>query len=133
MAFGEGLEIIPILNKIDLPGAEPERVMKQIHSAFELETNNILQISAKSGINIDQVLPTVIDKVQPPTGHIDRPFRALLFDSWYDKYVGVVCMLGIKDGILRKGDKVISAHSDIKYEITEIGIMHPEQTPTGYL
>lgn len=133
LAFGEGLEIIPVLNKIDLPGAEPERVMKQIESAFELDTNSILQISAKSGINIDQVLPSVIEKVPPPVGSIDKPFRGLLFDSWYDKYVGVVCMLGMKDGVLKKGDKVVSAYSDTKYEITEIGIMHPEQVPTGYL
>lgn len=133
LAFGEGLEIIPVLNKIDLPGAEPERVLQQIESAFELDTSSILQISAKSGINIDQVLPSVIEKVPAPVAAIDKPFRGLLFDSWYDKYVGVVCMLGMKDGVLRKGDKVVSAHSDTKYEITEIGIMHPEQVPTGYL
>lgn len=133
LAFGEGLEIIPVLNKIDLPGAEPERVLKQIESAFELNTDDILQISAKSGINIDKVLPSVIEKVPPPVASIDKPFRALLFDSWYDKYVGVVCMLGMKDGVLRKGDKVVSAYSDTKYEITEVGIMHPEQMPTGYL
>ncbi|KAG2190410.1 hypothetical protein INT46_002201 [Mucor plumbeus] len=133
LAFGEGLEIIPVLNKIDLPGAEPERVLKQIESAFELNTDDILQISAKSGVNIDKVLPSVIEKVPPPIASIDKPFRALLFDSWYDKYVGVVCMLGMKDGVLRKGDKVVSAYSDTKYEITEVGIMHPEQVPTGYL
>ncbi|CEI95669.1 Putative GTP-binding protein LepA [Rhizopus microsporus] len=133
LAFGEGLEIIPILNKIDLPGAEPERVKRQIQSAFELDTSSILQISAKSGINIDKVLPNVIEKVPPPIGDIEKPFRALLFDSWYDQYVGVVCMLGVKDGVIRKGDKIISAHSDTKYEVTEVGIMHPEQVPTGYL
>lgn len=133
MAFGQGLEIIPVLNKIDLPGAEPERVLRQIESAFELDTASILKISAKAGINIDQVLPSVIEKVSPPIGSREKPFRGLLFDSWYDKYVGVVCMLGIKDGVLRKGDKVVSAYSDTKYEITEVGIMHPEQLPTGYL
>ncbi|KAI8992177.1 GTP-binding protein lepa [Mycotypha africana] len=133
LAFGEDLHIIPMLNKIDLPGAEPERVAKQIESAFELNTKDILQISAKSGINIENVLPAVIEQVPPPAADITKPFRALLFDSWYDKYVGVVCMLGIKDGVLRKGDKVVSAHSGTKYEITEVGIMHPEQIPTGYL
>ncbi|CAO3702790.1 unnamed protein product [Rhizopus stolonifer] len=133
LAFGEGLEIIPVMNKIDLPGAEPARVAKQIQSAFELDASSILEISAKSGINIDKVLPMVIDKVPPPQGSIQKPFRGLLFDSWYDKYVGVVCMLGVKDGVLRKGDKVLSAYSDTKYEITEVGVMHPEQLPTGYL
>lgn len=104
-----------------------------MNSAFELDTDEMLQISAKSGIHIDKVLPSVIEKIPPPLASRDKPFRALLFDSWYDKYVGVVCMLGMKDGILRKGDKVVSAYSDTKYEITEIGIMHPEQVPTGYL
>lgn len=98
-----------------------------------MDTSSILQISAKSGINIDQVLPSVIEKIPAPVGSREKPFRGLLFDSWYDKYVGVVCMLGVKDGVLRKGDKVVSAYSDTKYEITEVGIMHPEQLPTGYL
>ncbi|ORZ13723.1 P-loop containing nucleoside triphosphate hydrolase protein [Absidia repens] len=133
LAFGEGLHIIPVLNKIDLPGSDPERVVKQIESAFELDTSSILKISAKSGINIDTILPSVIENIPSPQGSIQKPFRALLFDSWYDKYVGVVCMLGVVDGVLRKGDKVFSAHSDTKYEITEVGIMHPEQVPTGYL
>ncbi|KAI8096826.1 P-loop containing nucleoside triphosphate hydrolase protein [Halteromyces radiatus] len=133
LAFGEGLHIIPVLNKIDLPGAEPERTIKQLESAFELDTSSVLQISAKSGINIDSILPSVIENIPCPSGSIQKPFRALLFDSWYDKYVGVVCMLGVVDGVLRKGDKVLSAYSDTKYEITEVGIMYPEQVPTGYL
>ncbi|KAI8376501.1 P-loop containing nucleoside triphosphate hydrolase protein [Radiomyces spectabilis] len=133
LAYGEGLHIIPVLNKIDLPGAEPERVTQQIQSAFELDASDILQISAKSGINIDAVLPSVIEHIPCPDGSITKPFRALLFDSWYDKYVGVVCMLGVKDGVIRKGDKVISAYSDVKYEVTDVGIMHPEQMSTGYL
>ncbi|KAI9300516.1 P-loop containing nucleoside triphosphate hydrolase protein [Cunninghamella echinulata] len=133
LAFGEGLHIIPVINKIDLPGAEPERVMKQIEGTFELDTSSILKISAKSGLNIDAILPNVIENMPSPSGSIDKPFRALLFDSWYDKYVGVVCMLGVVDGVLRKGDKVLSAYSDTKYEVTEVGIMHPEQVPTGYL
>ncbi|KAI7870799.1 P-loop containing nucleoside triphosphate hydrolase protein [Spinellus fusiger] len=133
LAYGEGLEIIPVLNKVDLPGAEPERVMKQIQSAFEIDTGNILQISAKTGINIESVLPSVIEKIPSPKGSMTKPFRGLLFDSWFDKYVGVVCMLGVVDGVIRKGDKVLSAYSDTRYEVTEIGIMHPEQVPTGYL
>ncbi|KAG0175971.1 hypothetical protein DFQ28_007049 [Apophysomyces sp. BC1034] len=133
LAFGEGLHIIPILNKIDLPGAEPERVVKQIQSAFELDTSSIISISAKSGINIESVLPSVVENIPCPTGSVTKPLRALLFDSWYDKYVGVVCMLGVVDGTIRKGDKIISAYSDTKYEVTEVGIMHPEQVPTGYM
>ncbi|KAI9025956.1 GTP-binding protein lepa [Phycomyces nitens] len=133
LAYGQGLEIIPVLNKIDLPGAEPDRVLKQIQSAFEVDTSSILKISAKTGINIESVLPSVIEKIPCPKGSMTKPFRALLFDSWYDKYVGVVCMLGVVDGTIRKGDKVVSAYSDTRYEVTEVGIMHPEQLPTGYL
>ncbi|KAI8070379.1 GTP-binding protein lepa [Gongronella butleri] len=133
LAFGEGLTIIPVLNKIDLPAADPERVARQMAGAFELDSTDMLQISAKSRVNIDSILPAVIERVPCPQGEVTKPLRALLFDSWYDKYVGVVCMIGVVDGVLRKGDKVLSAHSDTKYEITEVGIMHPEQVPTGYL
>ncbi|ORX49773.1 GTP-binding protein lepa [Hesseltinella vesiculosa] len=133
LAFGEGLSIIPVLNKIDLPGSEPERVAKQLEGAFELDCDNILQISAKSRINIESILPAVIERIPSPQGSMDRPLRALLFDSWYDKYVGVVCMVGVIDGVLRKGDKVLSAYSDTKYDVLEVGIMHPEQVATGYI
>ncbi|ORY96206.1 P-loop containing nucleoside triphosphate hydrolase protein [Syncephalastrum racemosum] len=133
LAFGEDLTIIPVLNKVDLAGAEPERVLQQIHSAFELDTSNVLQISAKSGLNIESVLPRVIEEIPSPVGSKAEPLRALLFDSWYDQYKGVVCMLRIVDGVLKKGDKITSAHSDNKYEVTEVGVMYPEQLPTGYL
>ncbi|KAG2173420.1 hypothetical protein INT44_008772 [Umbelopsis vinacea] len=133
LAFGQGLHVIPVINKIDLPGANPDKVVKQIHSAFELDTADVLKISAKTRKNIEAVLPSVIDNIPSPTGSMDKPMRALLFDSWFDKYVGVVCMLAVVDGVIKKGDKVMSAHADEKYEISEVGIMHPEQTPTGYL
>ncbi|CAO3677539.1 unnamed protein product [Umbelopsis vinacea] len=133
LAFGQGLHVIPVINKIDLPGANADKVVKQIHSAFELNTDDILKISAKTRQNIEQVLPTVIEKIPCPTGSFDKPLRALLFDSWFDKYVGVVCMLAVVDGVLRKGDKIMSAHGEQKYEVAEVGIMHPEQLPTGYL
>ncbi|CAG8521759.1 3558_t:CDS:10 [Ambispora gerdemannii] len=147
LAFGEGLSIIPILNKerdssitkgwfyeiIDLPSADPERVQLQIESTFEIDTKEILTISAKSGLNVDMILPRVIEKIPPPISDISSPLKALLFDSWYDTYVGVVCLMAIKDGKLQKGDKVVSAHSQVRYEVIECGIMYPEQVPTGYL
>ncbi|KAJ8656334.1 GTP-binding protein LepA [Lichtheimia ornata] len=133
LAFGEGLHIIPVLNKVDLPGAEPERAMQQIQSAFELDTSSILKISAKTGLNVDTVLPRIIEDIPPPPGSRDKPFRALLFDSWYDQYVGVVCLVRVVDGKIRKGDKIAFVHSDSKYDVSEVGIMHPEQLPTGYL
>ncbi|KAI7883942.1 GTP-binding protein lepa [Lichtheimia hyalospora FSU 10163] len=133
LAFGEGLHIIPVLNKVDLPGAEPERAMQQIQSAFELDTSSILKISAKTGLNVDTVLPRIIEDIPPPSGMLNQPFRALLFDSWYDQYVGVVCLVRVVDGKIRKGDKIAFVHSDSKYDVSEVGIMHPEQLPTGYL
>ncbi|KAI9506040.1 P-loop containing nucleoside triphosphate hydrolase protein [Coemansia spiralis] len=133
LAFGEGLEVIPILNKVDLPTAEPERAALQIESAFEIPTNNILHISAKTGLGIDMVLPSVIEKIPPPTGSADSPFKALLFDTWYDKYAGVVCLIAVKDGAIKRGDKIVSSYSGTKYEVAEVGIMHPEQKPTTQL
>ncbi|KAJ1814971.1 Translation factor guf1 mitochondrial [Coemansia sp. RSA 2598] len=133
LAFGEGLEVIPMLNKVDLPTAEPERAAQQIESAFEIEADRILHISAKTGLGVDQVLPAVIEKAPPPLGSVDKPFKALLFDTWYDTYVGVVCLMAIKDGSVKRGDRIVSSHSGTKYEVAEVGIMHPEQTPTTLL
>ncbi|KAJ1645223.1 Translation factor guf1 mitochondrial [Coemansia erecta] len=133
LAFGEGLEVIPMLNKVDLPTAEPERAAQQIESAFEIESDKILHISAKTGLGVDQVLPAVIEKTPPPLGSVDKPFKALLFDTWYDTYVGVVCLMAIKDGSIKRGDRIVSSHSGTKYEVAEVGIMHPEQTPTTLL
>ncbi|KAJ2509027.1 Translation factor guf1 mitochondrial [Coemansia sp. RSA 2052] len=133
LAFGEGLSVIPMLNKVDLPTAEPERAAKQIESAFEIEAGCILQISAKTGLGVEQVLPAVIEQTPPPSGSADKPFKALLFDTWYDTYVGVVCLMAVKDGSIRRGDRIASSHSGTKYEVMEVGVMHPEQTPTTLL
>ncbi|KAI9219780.1 P-loop containing nucleoside triphosphate hydrolase protein [Blastocladiella britannica] len=134
LAFGQDLTILPVLNKIDLPAAEPERVMTQIETAFELSTEDILQISAKSGLNCAAVLDAVVEQIPPPaTGDPNVPLRALLFDSWYNPYLGAVIMFSVRDGTLRKGDKIISCHSNKRYEVLDIGIMHPEITPTGAL
>ncbi|KAJ1797973.1 Translation factor guf1 mitochondrial [Coemansia sp. RSA 2399] len=133
LAFGEGLEVIPMLNKIDLPTAEPDRAALQIESAFEIDATNIVHISAKTGLGIDKVLPSVIERIPRPVGSIDAPFKALLFDTWYDKYVGVVCLMAVKDGAVRRGDRIVSTHSGARYEVMEVGIMHPEQKPATQL
>ncbi|KAJ2795181.1 Translation factor guf1 mitochondrial [Coemansia guatemalensis] len=90
-------------------------------------------MSAKTGLGVDHVLPSVIEKVPPPDGSIDRPFKALLFDTWYDKYVGVISLMAIKDGSIKKGDRIVSMHSNTKYEVAEVGIMHPEPVATTSL
>ncbi|KAJ3182244.1 Translation factor guf1 mitochondrial [Gaertneriomyces sp. JEL0708] len=133
LAFGEDLAIIPVVNKVDLPSADPARVANQIEAAFELETADILAVSAKTGLGCSDVLPCVIEKVPPPVADRSAPFRALLFDNWYDKYLGVVCLFAIRDGTLKKGDRLVSAHTKITYEVTDLGIMYPEQRTTTSL
>ncbi|KAG0235970.1 Translation factor guf1 mitochondrial [Actinomortierella wolfii] len=133
LAFGQDIHIIPVINKIDLPAADPERVASQIENAFDLPAEECLKISAKSSLNVDRILPAIVDNVPPPTGDVNKPFKALLFDSWHDSYVGVVCLMAVIDGQVKKGDKIVSAHSHRKYEVTETGIMYPEQTPTKSL
>ncbi|KAJ1905426.1 Translation factor guf1 mitochondrial, partial [Tieghemiomyces parasiticus] len=133
LAFGEGLAIVPILNKVDLPGADVEKVAAQLENAFEVDTADALAISAKSNLNVDQVLPRIIERVPPPVGDPRAPLRALLFDSWYDSYVGVICLIRVVDGEIRPGDTIVSSHSDRTYEVGEVGIMHPEQTPAAAL
>ncbi|KAJ1543822.1 Translation factor guf1 mitochondrial, partial [Nowakowskiella sp. JEL0078] len=104
LAFSSNLTIIPVINKIDLPTADAPKIADQIHTAFDIPRSQPpLQISAKSGINITNVLDAIISDIPAPTGIRNAPLRALLFDSWYDPYVGVVCLFSITDGILRKG------------------------------
>ncbi|RKP25914.1 hypothetical protein SYNPS1DRAFT_32872 [Syncephalis pseudoplumigaleata] len=133
LAFSQDLTIIPIVNKIDLPAADPERIVQQMESAFELGAGEALMVSAKTGINTEQILPAIIERIGGPVADRSRPLKALLFDSWYDKYVGVVCLMAIKDGQLMKGDRIVSSHTENKYEVMEVGLMYPEQVPTGAL
>ncbi|RHZ50838.1 hypothetical protein Glove_490g45 [Diversispora epigaea] len=133
LAFNQDLPILPVINKIDLESANTKSVISQIENSFGLDTTDICLISAKLGINIDKILPKVIEKIPHPNGDINKPLKAFLFDSWYDTYVGVVCLMAIVDGKLQKGDKIVSAYSELKYEVSDIGIMYPEQVPTGYL
>ncbi|PWA01699.1 hypothetical protein BB558_002169, partial [Smittium angustum] len=133
LAFSQGLKVIPVLNKVDLPGAEPERVEKQMHTAFEFEQNRFLRISAKSGSNVEQVLEKVVDEIPHPIGNRDLPLRSLLFDSWYDTYAGVICLISIVDGSIKKGDKIMSAHTGVKYEVSQVGIMSPGMKKTQAL
>ncbi|KIY43507.1 GTP-binding protein lepa [Fistulina hepatica ATCC 64428] len=133
VAREKGLTIIPVLNKIDLPAAQPERIASQMEATFGISPKEILQISAKTGAGVEKVLDAIIERIPPPSGgvgHRDAPLRALLFDSLYDRYRGVISLVSIKEGTLRKGDRIVSCHTRKKYEITELGIMHPEETPT---
>ena len=133
LAFSQGLVILPVLNKVDLPAANVPAVQKQIESAFDLDASNIACISAKSGLNVQALFEKIIHTIPQPMGDRCAPFRALLFDTWYDKYVGVVCLLAIKDGTVRKGDKICSGQTSNVYEVTAVGIMYPGMTPIDQL
>ncbi|KAK9925117.1 hypothetical protein M0R45_033456 [Rubus argutus] len=133
LAFESNLAIIPVINKIDQPTADPDRVKAQLKSMFDLDASDALLTSAKTGQGLEHVLPAVIERIPPPPGNSDSPLRMLLLDSYYDEYKGVICHVAVVDGKLRKGDKISSAATGQAYDILDVGIMHPELTSTGVL
>lgn len=134
LAYSMNLKLIPVINKIDLDIADIAQAEDQIENTFELPKDDIIKVSAKTGLNISKdLLPAIIDRIPPPTGIKDKPFRALLVDSWYDSYVGVVLLVHVVDGSVKKGDRISSAQTNKKYEVKEIGIMYPDRTPTNSL
>ncbi|KAA8530334.1 hypothetical protein F0562_005043 [Nyssa sinensis] len=133
LAFESNLTIIPVINKIDQPTADPDRVKAQLKSMFDLDPSDALLTSAKTGQGLEQVLPAVIKRIPAPPGNCSSPLRMLLLDSYYDEYKGVICHVAVVDGTLRKGEKISSAATGQAYEVLDVGIMHPELTPTGVL
>jgi GTP-binding protein LepA len=133
LALEHNLEIIPVLNKIDLPGAEPDRVAGEIEEIIGLDCSNAILASAKEGIGIEQILETVVEKVPPPQNTIDQPLRALIFDSYYDSYRGVIVYFRVMDGTVKKGDKVYLMASGKEFQIDELGILSPTQKPVDEL
>lgn len=127
LALENNLEIIPVLNKIDLPGSEPERVAQEIEDIVGLDCSNIIKASAKAGIGVDEILESIVKQVPPPSDTIDRPLRALIFDSYYDAYRGVVVYFRVMDGRVKKGDRVLLMASGKEYEIDELGVLSPNQ------
>src|ERR1700760_3425088 len=120
-AIDAGLEIMPVLNKIDLPAAEPDRVKQQIEDVIGIDASDAIPISAKTGLNIDQVLEAVVTRLPPPRGDREAPLKALLVDSWYDAYLGVVVLVRIIDGELKKGQKIRMMAADAVYQVEQIG------------
>jgi elongation factor 4 len=133
LAFAEGLTLVPMLNKVDLASADTKRVADQIASTFELDTKEPVLVSAKTGLNVDKVLPAVIEKIPAPTGDITKPLRMLLVDSWYSTYKGVILLVRIFDGRIRAGDVITSFATGQKYHVGEVGLMYPDQTPQTVL
>ncbi len=127
LALDNDLEIIPVLNKIDLPSAEPERVAEEIEEVVGLDCTDIIQASAKAGIGVDDILEAIVQQVPPPADTIDQPLRALIFDSYYDPYRGVIVYFRVMDGRLNVKDKVRLMASRKEYELDEIGVLSPNQ------
>jgi GTP-binding protein LepA len=126
-AMDADLEIVPVLNKVDLPAAEPERIRQQIEDVIGIDASQAVSISAKTGLNIDQVLEAVVTRLPAPKGDVAAPLKALLVDSWYDAYLGVVVLVRIVDGQLRKGQKVRMMQSDAVYQVERVGVFTPKQ------
>ncbi|KCV70466.1 hypothetical protein H696_02806 [Fonticula alba] len=126
LALQHDLAVVPVLNKIDLPDARPDDILDEIENHFGLPRDPHCRVSAKTGYGIESVLKVLVENTPPPVTNPDAPPRSLLFDSWYDEYRGVVCLIKIVDGTLRRGDRIMMAHSQQRYEITDIGVMYPE-------
>ncbi|QQR54264.1 elongation factor 4 [bacterium] len=133
LAFDQNLEIIPVINKIDLPTADPERVEHQIEKLFDFTSMQVVRASAKAKIGIDTILQAVVKRIPQPQSSLELPFKALLFDSWFDEYRGVICLIALKDGSLKKGDIVGFAQADVEHEVLEIGLMYPDPVPVDGL
>ncbi|MFA6687508.1 MAG: translation elongation factor 4, partial [Desulfuromonas sp.] len=125
LALDANLEIFPVLNKIDLPGAEPDRVKEEIEDIIGLDAQDAIVASAKDGIGIHEILEAIIKKVPPPEGDPDAPLQALLFDSWYDQYQGVIVLVRIVDGTMKKGDKIQFMANRRSYEVLQLGVFTP--------
>jgi len=133
LAFEQDLSIIPIINKVDMATAQPDRVISQVRNLFDFTDEQVIQTSAKTGIGITETLDAIVEQIPAPKGTISNNLKALLFDSWFDEYRGVICLVAIKDGSLTKGDSITLAQSKTDYEILEIGLMYPDQQATGAL
>ena len=126
-------EIVPVLNKIDLPAAEPDRVRQQIEDVIGLPADDAVLISAKTGLNIEGVLEALVTRLPPPVGDADAPLTALLVDSWYDQYLGVIILVRVKDGRLRRGQKVRMMSSGVTHNVEQVGVFSPKMVPLADL
>lgn len=126
-------EIVPILNKIDLPAAEPEKARKQIEDVIGLDASEAISISAKTGVGIENVLEAIVHRLPPPVGNTASQLKVLLVDSWYDPFLGVIVLVRILDGELKKGDRIKMMATNSTYQVDKIGVFKPEMVDTDYL
>jgi GTP-binding protein LepA len=133
LALDAGLQIIPVLNKIDLPGAEPEKRKQEVHDLLGVDPDEILLVSAKEGVGISELLEAVVERVPPPKGNANGPLRALIYDSYYDRYRGAIPSVRVVDGVIRPGTKITFGASDSVYEVAEVGYNQLRQVKTTQL
>ena len=132
-AMDQGLEVVPVLNKIDLPQAEPERVKEEIEHIIGIDATEAVHCSAKTGQGITDILEDLISKIPPPEGVTSKQLQALIIDSWFDNYLGVVSLVRVKNGIVKKNDKILIKSTGKVHNIDDIGIFTPKRTPTTEL
>src|ERR671927_309441 len=133
LAIGENLELVPVINKIDLPGAEPEKVKEQIEHVIGLDTETAVLASAKTGVGVPDILEAIVRDVPPPKGDPEAPLKALIFDSWYDSYRGVIVLFRIIDGTIRPGMKIRFFNTGRDYQVETLGVNRPRPTPIDKL
>src|ERR1700760_4151621 len=132
-AIDAGHEIVPVLNKVDLPAAEPEKVKQQIEDVIGIDASNAILISAKTGLNVEQVLEAIVTKLPSPKGDRNATLKALLVDSWYDAYLGVVVLVRVVDGMLKKGQRIRMMGTNAAYDVDRVGVFKPKLTPVDEL
>lgn len=133
LALDNDLELLPVVNKIDLPAADPERVKQEIEDVIGLDQDDVVLASAKSNIGIEEILEKIVEVVPPPEGDPSKPLKALIFDSEYDAYRGVISSIRIMDGVVKAGDKIKMMATGKEFEVTEVGINTPKQLPVEEL
>ena len=132
-AINQGLEVLPVLNKMDLPQAEPERVIGEIEDIIGIDAQDAVRCSAKSGMGIEDILEQIVVSIPPPLGDIDLPLQALIIDSWFDNYLGVVSLVRVVQGTLKVKDKIISKSIGKAHSVDSVGVFTPKRHPTGVL
>src|SRR5690606_23052564 len=132
-AIEQGLEVVPVLNKMDLPQADPDKVKKEIEEIIGIDAQDAIGCSAKSGMGVNEVLEQLIQKIPPPQGDVDAPLQALIIDSWFDNYLGVISLVRVKQGTLRKGDKILIKSTGVVEGATSIGVFTPKRSETDVL
>jgi GTP-binding protein LepA len=132
-AIEQGLEVVPVINKIDLPTADPERVIRQIEDIIGIEAKDALKISAKTGFGVDDLLERIVERIPPPKGSGDAPLQALIVDSWFDSYVGVVSLVRVVNGAIAKGDRIMVHSTGRRYTVDRIGVFTPRASDTDRL